>query len=463
MQQPRYSALLSSKRRELGLSLAQAARVLRLKPEVLEAFEAGEWERIPRSGYAQGMLSSYARYLGLNSREVIQLFEDDLALYSTTQARSPRTRPSPARTSGDLYGSEGPAGSILTTSVFDSTGPQPITYRSKAQNRYNQELTSAGKRQTTNQRLASSAGVTGQMRRVDTGRVSSRRVTRTANRNAAQEISRRTAATQNYEDDLRYDQALPYESSATPQGRRAMHNSVSPARPRRTVSQTRGITQQPQKKQGLIPAFIGWFLDSRHLVFTLFVLLGIILLLLITLALQSCSTTHLDERTRTISVETSQQNGAQNSADATGSTSSADAQSASTTNSGATSAGDTNATAQDSAAQANVDAAAGAAEQPTQTDVVVSVADGEVSWLEIKNGDTTVLAQTVTGPWTQTFTVDTSLTVRANDPSVVSVTANGKNVKFETMASGIGTATVVDQTQQNAASTAQNTAGASSN
>lgn len=66
MAYPRFSELLRNRRMQLGLSIEQAARVLKLKEQALIAFEEADFTSIPKSGYAQGMLSSYARYLGLN-------------------------------------------------------------------------------------------------------------------------------------------------------------------------------------------------------------------------------------------------------------------------------------------------------------------------------------------------------------------------------------------------------------
>jgi len=78
MARPRFSEMLLDRRRQLGLSAQQASKVLKLKELVLVAFEEGDWEHIPQSGYAQGMLSSYARYLGLNPRTVVDLFQEEL-------------------------------------------------------------------------------------------------------------------------------------------------------------------------------------------------------------------------------------------------------------------------------------------------------------------------------------------------------------------------------------------------
>ena len=81
MARPRFSEMLVSRRHQLGLSISQASRVLKLKEQVLIAFEEGDFENMPKSGYAQGMLSSYARYLGINPREVVDLYSEELYEY----------------------------------------------------------------------------------------------------------------------------------------------------------------------------------------------------------------------------------------------------------------------------------------------------------------------------------------------------------------------------------------------
>ena len=81
IRRPRFSEMLGSRRRQLGLSIQQASSILRLREDVLVAFEEGDFERMPQSGYAQGMLSSYARYLGLNPRQITDLFQEELYEY----------------------------------------------------------------------------------------------------------------------------------------------------------------------------------------------------------------------------------------------------------------------------------------------------------------------------------------------------------------------------------------------
>lgn len=77
MPRPRFSEMLVERRRQLGLSITQASKILRLKEQALIAFEEGDFKNMPQSGYAQGMLSSYARYLGLNPREIVDLFQEE--------------------------------------------------------------------------------------------------------------------------------------------------------------------------------------------------------------------------------------------------------------------------------------------------------------------------------------------------------------------------------------------------
>ena len=52
---PRFSEMLLDRRRQLGLTVGQASQVLKLKEQVLIAFEEGDFDNIPQSGYAQGI------------------------------------------------------------------------------------------------------------------------------------------------------------------------------------------------------------------------------------------------------------------------------------------------------------------------------------------------------------------------------------------------------------------------
>lgn len=73
-----FGEMLLSRRRHLGLSIQQVANTIKIRPQIIEYFENEDFAHMPPRGYAQGMISSYARYLGLNPREVVDAYFDSL-------------------------------------------------------------------------------------------------------------------------------------------------------------------------------------------------------------------------------------------------------------------------------------------------------------------------------------------------------------------------------------------------
>lgn len=73
----RFGDMLLEQRRRMGLSIQQVANTIKIRPQIIEFFETGNFASMPPRGYAQGMISSYARFLGLNPREVVNAYFDD--------------------------------------------------------------------------------------------------------------------------------------------------------------------------------------------------------------------------------------------------------------------------------------------------------------------------------------------------------------------------------------------------
>ncbi|MGN0037713.1 MAG: helix-turn-helix domain-containing protein [Coriobacteriales bacterium] len=71
--------MLRERRQALGLSIEQVARTTNIRPRLLETFEASDYDKYPPKGYASGMLSSYARALGMDPRPVLSGFEMELS------------------------------------------------------------------------------------------------------------------------------------------------------------------------------------------------------------------------------------------------------------------------------------------------------------------------------------------------------------------------------------------------
>ena len=509
--------MLANRRRELGLTISQASKVLKLKEQVLIAFEEGDFENIPKSGYAQGMLSSYARYLGLNPREVVDQFSEDLYVeMNGTASHELRRRTRESRGSG--FRSQGASlngeGRIFTSgnepgtpTNFEATGTahkRSSTWSgSQSSPLVNQHRNPDGSYSASNRTAGyggyGSSGASGyggyrpaegygyddrqgygydrsqehgyddrqgygrrsgydpnvdgypEDRGYPQGRPYTARTPQQPSRDSvarARSAQRRRQAQRGgrppevppsrrgsgdiytrdvpsrYVDDLRYnDEVDAYEAASTTIGRRSSRNIANRERPNvqrdnsgteRRALQNRNRRQPPRKK-GFVGALEEYFSDYRRATVTVLAVLAIALTLIIILSVRSCAASKTDTG-RTVSVS-----------EVTTTEEAATTEEASTT---------------DEASTTEAAATSAETEAVTETNVTVSVADGEVSWVEIECDGSSVVAETMTGPWEQSFTVTDSITIQAGKPAAVTVTKNGEKVQFESKASGIGTITI---------------------
>lgn len=504
--------MLLQRRRQLGLTCEQASRILKLREDVLIAFEEGDFESMPQSGYAQGMLSSYARYLGLNAREVVDLFQEELYEYvngSGSHELRRRTRDTIAGRGisgydvvneagsrpkayveyhGLLPTAGGPAGDMgnfatvtparprqsvplagLGPSAVAAYGREDYAYQQPRQQRpYNsgqayesRQQRSTARRRASGQRRSQSdpAGRLlreGQQGVVDRdrdlvaprGRAGQARTQRLYQRD---DVSTRSVRRGEYRDDLRYDGvASPYERASTISGRRSSRNIASVERPnvrRRQPSERSGAQggrrRQPARRGG-VAGFVDAFLsDRRRALLLLLLVLAAVLTLILVFSVKSCTGSAQSAQTgsKTVNVTTAQGSG-QDSSQGSGSGSDASSsasdskqdQAASVASgSGSTATGDAA-----SGDQAQADAAA----TPERTVVQVSLASGEASWVEVTVDGKSVVADNLTGAWSQTYTVTDSIAIQVSNVDAVTVTNNGKKVDFSSKTSGVGTLTI---------------------
>lgn len=504
--------MLLQRRRQLGLTCEQASRILKLREDVLIAFEEGDFESMPQSGYAQGMLSSYARYLGLNAREVVDLFQEELYEYvngSGSHELRRRTRDTIAGRGisgydvvneagsrpkayveyhGLLPTAGGPAGDMgnfatvtparprqsvplagLGPSAVAAYGREDHAYQQPRQQRpYNsgqayesRQQRSTARRRASGQRRPQSdpAGRLlreGQQGVVDRdrdlvaprGRAGQARTQRLYQRD---DVSTRSVRRGEYRDDLCYDGvASPYERASTISGRRSSRNIASVERPnvrRRQPSERSGAQggrrRQPARRGG-VAGFVDAFLsDRRRALLLLLLVLAAVLTLILVFSVKSCTGSAQSARTgsKTVNVTTAQGSGQDSSQ---GSDSGSDASSSASdskqdqaasvaSGSGSTATGDAA-----SGDQAQADAAA----TPEQTIVQVSLASGEASWVEVTVDGKSVVADNLTGAWSQTYTVTDSIAIQVSNVDAVTVTNNGKKVDFSSKTSGVGTLTI---------------------
>lgn len=74
-----------------GVTLEQAARDTRIRPEFLGALEAEDFERLLGDVYARGCLRSYATYLGLSADTVVSAYVE----HAPESTRTPAVAPAP--------------------------------------------------------------------------------------------------------------------------------------------------------------------------------------------------------------------------------------------------------------------------------------------------------------------------------------------------------------------------------
>lgn len=512
MPRPRFSEMLLQRRRQLGLTCEQASRILKLREDVLIAFEEGDFESMPQSGYAQGMLSSYARYLGLNAREVVDLFQEELYEYvngSGSHELRRRTRDTIAGRGisgydvvneagsrpkayveyhGLLPTAGGPAGDMgnfatvtparprqsvplagLGPSAVAAYGREDHAYQQTRQQRpYNsgqayesRQQRSTARRRASGQRRPQSdpAGRLlreGQQGVVDRdrdlvaprGRAGQARTQRLYQRD---DVSTRSVRRGEYRDDLRYDGvASPYERASTISGRRSSRNIASVERPnvrRRQPSERSGAQggrrRQPARRGG-VAGFVDAFLsDRRRALLLLLLVLAAVLTLILVFSVKSCTGSAQSAQTgsKTVNVTTAQGSG-QDSSQVSGSSSDTsssasdskqDQAASDASGSGSTATGD---------AASGVQAQADAAATPERTVVQVSLASGEASWVEVTVDGKSVVADNLTGAWSQTYTVTDSIAIQVSNVDAVTVTNNGKKVDFSSKTSGVGTLTI---------------------
>lgn len=494
MSRPRFSEMLSSRRRQLGLSIEQASRILRLREDVLIAFEEGDFDRMPQSGYAQGMLSSYARYLGLNPRQVSDLFQEELYAYvsgSTSHELRRRTRDIQAGRGfrgydvvneagsrpkayieyhGLLPTAGGPAGDLGAFATTTPARPRrsvPLAgsgpSAAEAYNTRNYESDMNGQRRhrpyngsgqaALRERSGASRGERQRRRNTQRRRYeedpSMRGVSNDAylvrggaSRNDGyirDEVSTRAVRPREYSDDMRYDEAAsPYERASTINGRRSSRNIASVERP--NVRRRSGSDYAPAGRRGSFPqnqrnraASRGIFADPQQKLFIGIVLLAIVLTAIIVFSVTSCVNNGAGKGEPKPSSTTATTQTTQTSDSGSGAASSSAASTSSTAQQTSQTSG-SNDSDQTSEGQTT------AAYVPTV--VKVSVSAGSYTWLEVTCDGKSDVAESVTGPWEKEYTVTDTLSVQAGTPSAVTVTNNGQAVQFTSKASGLGSLSV---------------------
>lgn len=468
MQRAQFAQILSDRRRQLRLSIPQAARVLRMRESVLEAFEQGDFDHLPALGYAQGMVASYARYLGLDPRRITELYEREHADYVTgvmgrepsglarladepsmdgpTSAagltRSTSTGLALTRTSGygtgsgdrrdDVRGAYNPRGSYGSSypSAYGSYSGDGSDRRYTTRNPNSSEERARRQQQAGRVRRSYDAyDAYGDDRRRSTGQQSGRSQGYARGRGDGRygdDIQTRRVDSSQYQDDLRFgSDARPYRPSSTRAGRSGARPGTAPQRPnvrrqspdRNRDPRARGRRPQPPRK-GLAGIIDRLNADPRRTIPLIFLVLAILLVVIIVVSVRSCASSKADNgKVNVVTAVTSE---------------------AATTSATTTSAAEQQALSEAAAKKAASQAAA----QSQTTKVTVTVSEGATTWVEITCDGEQQVAESITGAWSQEYTPKKSLEIRVGDPSVVTVEKNGERQTFSGKSAGTASLTI---------------------
>lgn len=83
--------ILHEARERKGYDLMTVARRLRIRPDILQAIETSDIANMPPRGYTRNMVNAYARLLGLNPTEIVNMYLDEVYAFQVERARGSST------------------------------------------------------------------------------------------------------------------------------------------------------------------------------------------------------------------------------------------------------------------------------------------------------------------------------------------------------------------------------------
>lgn len=443
----RFGGMLRERRRSLGLSIQQVANTIKIRPQIIEFFENGDFTSMPPRGYAQGMISSYARFLGLNPRDVVNAYFDELYIFENSdEGRADSfheppalvsTRSNPASTRFMIVdGAPAPSSSRFAQRppqagyVSDTTtGHQSL--RVGGNNRRRRALPPSNT-SGYGERAGYSSGPSVTARIPVDSRSGSRspRPTRPGTqRPGGQRSSGRNR------DPRSLNSRGQGRGVATGRdrgnGRRGYNSSASPSRSGYSRGQRRGYEKRPASPLEALLA------NPRMLMAVVGVSALLILLLLISL-IRGC-TSRSDQTVSSLPAATAK-------ADSSSKSSSAVKKKSDTTTSASKDAGSDS--SDDASADSSDDSTDSADQASSTTDtsgqkvVKISLAKGKTSWIEVKVDGVSQYADTPVGPYEADYTPTKSIEITVDNPSDVQVTENGDKVRWDSKTSGVGRVTI---------------------
>ena len=439
----RFGDMLLEQRRRMGLSIQQVANTIKIRPQIIEFFETGNFASMPTRGYAQGMISSYARFLGLNPREVVNAYFDDLMAYEReTSQQGGRFQDAAgyvnSRSSVDngrflmvqggrstRYGQRPQqAGYITETGSGEEIRSQRDRFRSTPMPE-DRALPAArgvardpragygdGGYSDRGYRGVSSGRPRGGYADADTTQVTPRL------RSQSRPYSQRSSA--------------PRSGQRNYQGR----GELAPRSGQRNMQRQGSYRGRSDNNRGRMPQGTGRGGSNRgrgggrapqnnsldpRIVYAGIGAVALLLIVLIVVLLRGCgssapeSTPETPVATKTTTKKSSKK------------TESVDEDTDETT---------------DESTDSDAAKTTAKKEENEVTKVKISVAKGKTAWIEVKVDGKSVYGAQATGPFEQEYTPESSIEITTSKPSDVTVTKNGEKVRYDTKTSGVARVTI---------------------
>ena len=410
-----FGEMLLERRRQMGASIQQVANVIKIRPQIIEYFETENFAAMPPRGYSQGIIASYARFLGLNPREVVDAYFDALHEYERNGSGGRAGRFQDAAADANPRSSNAAGRYMMVNSVPASRyGQRP------PQAGYVSEFSSAHEPVSASR-----------LRPVNTA------------------DSRRRPSQGGYDSTLRSRARRPDGYPASDQRDPRAHASRAqdgrsyrdPRGPRGTYPDQRPVRrapggQPPRGGAGRGQAPRGGYRPLQQgpdMKFLAIMALGILILIaLVMVLLRGCAP----------------KPEAAGSASTTPSAQKADSKNTSEDSTDVDEGGDSSTDEGDDADEASSSEdktdKSSKDEEPKETIVKVKLKEkGAVAWIEVKLDGKIVLGKQVVGPFEEEFKVETQIDITTNTPSAVAIYKNGDKVRYDTKVSGVGKVSIL--------------------
>jgi cytoskeletal protein RodZ len=87
---PDIASQLRTARTDAGLDIATAEYATKIRAKYLRALESGDWTVLPEETAAKSFLRTYADYLGLDGRELVEVFKAGQAASVSPSSYAPK-------------------------------------------------------------------------------------------------------------------------------------------------------------------------------------------------------------------------------------------------------------------------------------------------------------------------------------------------------------------------------------